>query len=77
MLRLLALLTALLAAPCAFSEEMPLPVVVEYGSDNGSLPPPYREEFRAVIQANGDALLTACRAMPSQVASAAKAGCPT
>jgi len=61
MLRLLALLTALLAAPCAFSEEMPPPVVVEYGYDNGSLPPPYREEFRAVIHANGDALLTACR----------------
>ncbi|QDC11084.1 hypothetical protein FHY55_18405 [Oceanicola sp. D3] len=60
MQRALCLIFALLAAPSARAEGPP-PVVVEYGYDNGSLPPPYREEFRAEIRADGTAVLTACR----------------
>lgn len=55
-----ALLLGLLAAP-ALADELPPALVVEYGYDNGTLPPDYREEFRVSIYSNTSATLTACR----------------
>ncbi|SIO32964.1 hypothetical protein [Vannielia litorea] len=57
----IALLCA--TAACVQAEpDGPLPdAFATYGYDNGSLPPPYREEFRAEFSRSGMVLLTACR----------------
>ncbi|WP_213545475.1 hypothetical protein [Vannielia litorea] len=57
--------TALLLATAACVQAEPDgpqgEVFATYGYDNGSLPPPYREEFRAAFSREGQVRLTACR----------------
>lgn len=63
-MRHVTLLLAFCATAACVSAEPEGPrgaVFATYGYDNGSLPPPYREEFRAAFSHEGQVRLTACR----------------